>query len=146
MAKLNFTQKQIDELKVMQYTAFVNESRLILTLEFKKKFMQEIQEKGATSLKIFQNAGYYPKYLTKQQVYNKAKRIKIEAASEQGLRESPSERHVKNSLIKFQEAEMDNKQTRIALRELQNRMVYLEQQIEFLKKVRLLDLKNEQED
>ena len=86
------------------------------------------------SPEIFRRAGFDPEILGKPRMYAAVKSIKIEAASPEGLHE-PRCMSKEERLAKFASDDYSKKQTRVAIRELQNKIVHLEQQIEFLKKI-----------
>ena len=62
------------------------------------------------------------------------KSFKKEEASPEGLRE-PKGRSCEERLAAFAKEDFEKKHTKVALRELQKKIVHLEQQIEFLKKI-----------
>lgn len=133
MKSIPFTNEQVEILKQNLYTADVTAQRIRYTLDFKIFVMKQVQA-GLTSTNIFKKAGYDPEILGKQRIYMTVKNIKKEAASPDGLR---SPRTVKQA-ERFAQEELSKKRTSTAVRELQERVIYLEQEIEFLKKTSLL--------
>lgn len=57
-----------------------------------------------------------------------------EAASPEGLREAGIKTK-EERMAKFAQEDYSKKQTKVAIRELQKKVIHLEQQIEFLKKI-----------
>ena len=62
------------------------------------------------------------------------KTFKKQAASSEGLRE-PKGQSKEERLAKFAKEDFQKKHTKVAIRELQQKIVHLEQEIEFLKKI-----------
>lgn len=135
MRSESFTQEQIEILRQNPYTEWISEKRIHFTMEFKLFALKEIQN-GLTSIKIFKKAGYDPAILNKQRMYSAIKNIKREAASPEGLKPPRGTKRAEQ----FAKEELSKKKNSTAIKELQERIVYLEQEIEFLKKISLLDL------
>lgn len=136
-----FTKEQIEILKHNPYTALISETRIYFTMEFKLFALKEIQN-GLNSIKIFEKAGYEPTVLSKQRMYSTIKNIKREAASPEGLRPPRGTKQAE----RFAKEELSKKKNSTAIKELQERIVYLEQEIEFLKKISLLDMEQKDHD
>lgn len=133
-----FTPQQIEELKNNPFTLFVNESQIRFTVEFKKFLLAE-REKNHTPWKdIFCKAGYSPETLGIDRMYAAVKNIRKEAASPQGLHETISKKKL--------EKENERIQTQKAIRQLQEEVIRLQQQIEFLKKIQMLKVLEENEE
>lgn len=132
MTKNTFTQAEINLLLQNPYTADVCPSCLYYTLAFKEYALKEAA-KGETSIRIFTKAGYDPELLGKPRMYAALKSFKREAASPQGLHESRHSREAK--LYALAKQDLSKAKTENAISQLQNRVVHLEQQIEFLKKI-----------
>lgn len=128
-----FTAQQIAILKQNLYTAEVTTQRIQYTLEFKLFVIKEAKA-GLTSVKIFEKAGYNPDMIGITRIYTTVKNIKKEAASSEGL-QPPS---CTKQSEKFAMRDLSKKRTDTAVKELQDRIVYLEQEIDFLKKTSLL--------
>ena len=122
-------------LKQNPYTEWISEKRIHFTMEFKLFALKQIQE-GMTSVKIFEKAGYDQSVLNKQRMYSAIKNIKREAASPEGLKPPRGTKRAEQ----FAKEELSKKRNSTAIKELQERIVYLEQEIEFLKKISLLDM------
>lgn len=129
MKTLPFTQEQMESLKSNPYTACVSPRQIFFTLEFKLFALKEAQN-GMKSVKIFQKAGYDPEVLGKERMYCVIKRIKKEAASEQGLHVSKGEK----SRERLSKEMLEKKQTAATIKAMQKKILQLEQELEFLKK------------
>lgn len=142
MSQKLFTQSEMEILLQNPFTADVCPSCLYYTLDFKKFVLKEA-EKGETSVKIFARAGYDPEMLGKPRIYAAMKAFKRESASEQGLHESRHSREAK--LEALAKEDLTKKKTDKAISELQKRVIHLEQEISFLKKLQSLEKSPPQE-
>lgn len=137
MSVKKFTPEERDILSLNPYVVSVTPSTISYSLAF-KKFAIEQSRAGLTSPEIFRKAGFDTEMLGKQRVYHTIKHFKKEAASPKGLQEGKKITEEK-CRERFAKEDYSKKQTKVAIRELQNKVVHLEQQIEFLKKIRFLD-------
>lgn len=133
MTKQKFTQEEVEIIKQNPYVVNVCPTKITYSLSF-KKFAVEQSLKGIKSTEIFRSAGFDPEMLGKPRMYAALKMFKTEAASPEGLRE-PRGKSREEKLAEFAKADLTKKQTKTAIRELQDKIVHLEQQIEFLKKI-----------
>lgn len=125
-----FTEEQMQILMSNRYTYSLTKHRIQYTLEFKQYVMKELAE-GNTSVNIFIKAGYDPEILSVQRIYTFVKRLKIEAASSEGLKPPKEYKQARD----FAKKKLEEEKTSTAIKELQNQIVYLEQEVEFLKKI-----------
>ena len=132
--RIPFTKQQQELLMSNPYTAKVSAHRLIFTLEFKKFAMRELQTSKCTNRMIFEKAGYDTELLGHERMKSLMRLIKAEAASPEGLRE-PKEGTREQNLERKLKEDLTKKKTDTAIRELQERVNHLEQQVEFLKKI-----------
>lgn len=128
-----FTAEQKRILKSNPYTYSISDYRIQYTLEFKQYYMEE-RHKGNTSVKIFISAGYDPEILGKERIYTFAKNLRVEAESPGGLR-APVKYKCETD---FAQKELDKEKTATAVKDLQKQIVHLEQELEFLKKISVL--------
>lgn len=136
--KIPFTKEQKEALISNPFTLSVNDYQVRFTVEFKKFLLAE-REKNKTPWKeIFRKAGYDTDIISKNRMDGIIKNVKCQAASPKGLRETAS----KKSLEKGNE----KKQTAKAIQELQDEVIHLKQQIEFLKKIQMLKTLEENEE
>lgn len=133
MTKQRFTQDEIDIIAQNPYVVSVCSTKITYSLAFKKFAIKRAQA-GEKSPEIFRAAGFDPEMLGKPRMYAALKKFKKEAASPEGLRE-PRGMSKEERLAEFAKEDFSKKQTKVAIRELQNKIVHLEQQIEFLKKI-----------
>ena len=132
-----FTEEQILDLAANPYTLFVDRNMIRFTVEFKRYLLKEIERPGITFKKAFINAGYDPSVLGDQRIQSIIKNIRKEAKSPKGLHETGRS---KAELVK---EDLTKKQMKTAIRELQEEVVRLQQQVEFLKKIHQLPSKED---
>ena len=133
MTKQRFTQDEIDIIAQNPYVVSVCSTKITYSLAFKKFAINQSQQ-GVKSPEIFQKAGFDPEMLGKPRMYAALKAFKKEASSPEGLHE-PRCKSKEERLAAFAKEDYSKKHTKTAIRELQNKIVHLEQQIEFLKKI-----------
>ena len=112
----------------------VTPTSLTYSLAFKQKAI-EAASRGITSTKFFASEGLDPAILGTPRIYAAMKSFKKEAATPEGLHE-PYGKSREDRMASFAKKDLATKHTKTAIRELQNKVVHLEQQIEFLKKTR----------
>lgn len=137
MADKKFTSDEMAQLRQNKYVLNVTPTKISYTLEFKQLALEK-SARGVLSPAIFKEAGFDPEMLGKPRMYAALKAFKRQAASPEGLRPSRKKSR-EDYLSEFAKEDYNKKHTKVALRELQNRIVHLEQQIEFLKKIQFLD-------
>lgn len=113
----------------------LHQLRLTYSLEFKQKTIAQA-ERGMKSIKIFNGAGLTDDILGKKRIYSAMKTFKREAKSPEGLRESKG-KSKEDRITAFAKEDLSKKQTNAAIKELQDKIVHLEQMVEFLKKTQL---------
>lgn len=129
-----FTQEQIKKLEKNPYTFKVTKSKLFFTAKFKEDFWISYQA-GNAPRKIMQDLGYDLSLFTQKQIDNYVQRIKREALSGQGFHEGANrERRV--PMKATQEDELSSPQS---IERMQNELLYLRQEVEFLKKIIIAD-------
>ena len=128
-----YTQKQIKELKQNPYTFKVDEQRIFFTVEFKKIFWRKYQA-GMSPRAIFKELDYNLDYFGQKQIDSIVQRIKKEAMAGEF-----TEGYSRNNRMKIKESEEDISPQNI--KQIQNELLYLRQEVDFLKKV----LKKEKE-
>lgn len=133
MSNRLFTQEEMEQLRQNRFVINVSPHSITYSLEFKKFVIKE-SKLGVKSTEIFEKAGFDIDMLGKPRIYAALKFIKKQAASPEGLREARGKSR-EERLAQFAKEDYSKKQTKVAIRELQNKIVHLEQQIEFLKKI-----------
>ena len=112
-----YTPKQIKELKANPYTLNVTKSKLYFTAKFKEDFWISYQA-GNAPRKILLDFGYNLEYFGQKQIddiVQRQKRIPMKATNEEDL-SSPQ-----------------------SIERMQNELLYLRQEVEFLKKIIIAD-------
>lgn len=122
-----YTKKQIEELKENPYTLQIDEQRIFFTIEFKKIFWKKYQV-GMSPRAIFKELDYNLDYFGQKQIDSIVQRIKKEA-----LAGEFTEGYTRRNRMKIQEP--DSEITPRNLNQIQNELMYLRQEVDFLKKV-----------
>lgn len=133
MANKKFTQEEMNIIRQNPYVVNVSPTKITYSLAF-KKFAVEQAQLGLKSTQIFPKAGFDPEILGTPRMIAALKKFKREAASPEGLRE-PRGKSRDERLEAFAKEDFEKKHTKVAIRELQKKIVHLEQEIEFLKKI-----------
>lgn len=120
-----YTEEEIQELLSNPYTARVTQNRVIFNLAFKKLMLENIDKPGMTLRKIFRMAGYRDELFTPRAREYFGRKVRDEAKSPGGLKEP---------VLPQKSGKSRKKQAVTELRELKERVMILEQQVEFLKK------------
>ena len=129
MAKVIFTQEEIEVFKGNQYVTRVSEKSVSFSQDFKGKLILESRT-GKSHAKILRDLGIDARVLGAVRVECLFRRVRKQAAKPEGLeRTKPVGRPKK---ITFASVEDEN-------RYLKDRMEYLEQENEFLKKLKALE-------
>ena len=133
--RIPFTKEQKEALQSNPFTLSVNDYQVRFTVEFKRFLLAEREKNGTPWKEIFRKAGYDPDIFSKGRFDAIVRNTRMQANSPKGLRETtPS---------KALEKEKEKKQTAKAIQELQNEVIHLQQQIEFLKKIQMLKVLEE---
>ena len=122
-----YTQKQIKELKSNPYTLRVDDKRISFTIEFKKVFWTKYQA-GMSPRAIFRELNYNLNYFGQKQIDSIVQRIKKEAMAGEF-----TEGYSRNNRMKIKEPDEDISPQNI--KQIQNELLYLRQEVDFLKKV-----------
>ena len=128
-----FTEKQIHELETNKYTHSVSKKQIVFTLEFKQFFLDQVVKYNKTAPTILREAGYDTSIFTRSHIDSIRKRILQEANSETGLK-PPRGLSTEEKISTFEAKNLAKQSTKVSIRELQEKVVYLEKQVEFLKK------------
>ena len=122
-----YTKKQIKELKQNPYTLQVDEKRIFFTIEFKKVFWNKYQA-GMSPRAIFRELDYNLENFGQKQIDSIVQRIKKEVSEGEF-----TEGYNRTKRIKIKE--VDSEITPQNLKQIQNELLYLRQEVEFLKKL-----------
>ena len=129
-----YTPKQIKELKANPYTLNVPKSKLYFTAKFKEDFWISYQA-GNAPRKILLDFGYNLEYFGQKQIDDIVLRIKRQALSGNGFTEGEN-RQKRIPMKATNEEDLSSPQS---IERMQNELLYLRQEVEFLKKIIIAD-------
>lgn len=129
MKTQSFTKEEVKILEENKYTAFVSSHSIRFTLEFKQTFLEKRQQ-GVSARRIFQDLGYDPDILGACRIKNLTKRIKKEASSPGGLH-AGYQTHKKHP----NPTDYGQMPAEEALGSMQRELLYLRQELDFIKKI-----------
>ena len=125
-----YTPKQIKKLEAKPYTLKVTKNKLYFTIKFKEDFWINYQA-GNAPRKILSDLGYDLEYFGQKQIDSIVQRIKKEALSGNGFREGENrERRIPVKATNREELSSPQ-----SIERMQNELLYLRQEVEFLKKI-----------
>jgi len=125
-----YTPKQIKKLEANPYTLKVTKNKLYFTIKFKEDFWINYQA-GNAPRKILSDLGYDLEYFGQKQIDSIVQRIKKEALSGNGFREGENrERRIPMKTTNREELSSPQ-----SIERMQNELLYLRQEVEFLKKI-----------
>ena len=125
-----YTPKQIKKLEANPYTLKVTKNKLYFTIKFKEDFWINYQA-GNAPRKILSDLGYDLEYFGQKQIDSIVQRIKKEALSGNGFREGENrERRIPMKATNREELSSPQ-----SIERMQNELLYLRQEVEFLKKM-----------
>lgn len=125
-----YTSKQVKELKSNPYTLKVTKNKLYFTIKFKEDFWISYQA-GNAPRKILTDFGYNLEYFGQKQIDSIVQRVKKEALSGNGFTEGEN-RQRRVPMNATLEEELSSPQS---IERMQNELLYLRQEVEFLKKI-----------
>ena len=128
-----FSPEEIATLRANPYTERVTTEKISFTLAFKKEFWR-LSIEGCTGNIAFRKLGYDPEVLGFERVHNITKRIRRAAKTPEGLKGKATSR-MRVSKEHFNSAQLEKMSRRESEQRLQNEIVYLQQQMAFLKKL-----------
>ena len=131
--KKRFSPEEIELLKGNAYTERVTADQISFTAAFKEEFWR-LSLEGCTGNAAFRKLGYDPDILGFERIHNITKRIRRAGKSPEGIVGAGKTR-MRISKENFQNAQFENMSRRESERRLQNEIVYLQQQMAFLKKL-----------
>lgn len=132
--KPSYTNEQVALLAQNPYTHVVTPHKITFTLEFKEFFVNQAKNHGLSTTKILKAAGYDPSLFTRAAIDNIRRRILTEASSPEGLK-APRGLSQADRTKAYAQKDLDAQRTSTSIKEMQRRIVHLEQQVEFLKKI-----------
>lgn len=132
-AKKLFTKEQVEQMRQNPYTQRVDTKSISYTTEFKRAFW-ELSLQGYSGVAAFTKLGYDPDVIGFERIHNTTKRIRRAAQTPESVEPKPTGR-VRLRKEHFKEADLAKMSHREAARRMQREIVYLQQQVEFLKKI-----------
>lgn len=124
-----YTQKEMKDLLKNPYTLKVTKHTLSHTAKFKEDFWISYQA-GNTPKKIIADMGYNPEMFGQKRIDSLVQHIKKEALSGNGFSEGPN--RTKRVPLKKVETELSEN---LNINQMQHELLYLRQEVEFLKKI-----------
>lgn len=119
-----FTEEQVNILAENKYTYRVSEHSLKFTAEFFRDACRA-RAKRISYRQFLEEHGYDPEMLGRRRIYHIGETIKGKTPGD-----FPDDRPVKSKLIHF-----DEKSDKRAMKQMQHEILYMKQEIEFLKKI-----------
>ena len=129
-----YTEKQIKELKKNPYVFKVTKHKLYYTAKFKEDFWVSYQA-GNTPRKILRDFGFDINIFGQKQIDSIVQLIKQQALSGNGFTEGVN-RQRRVPVKATSEEELSSPQS---IESMQNELLYLRQEVEFLKKIIIAD-------
>ena len=130
MERSAFTKREIQLLKHNPYTYQVSEYQIFFTKEFKEEFWRRYQE-GESPRRIVEALGYDPDMLGTSRLSGIQINIKKQANRPEGFSEGKRNcKRIKSGLYS-----VENNPTDETIVKMQHEILYLRQEIEFLKKI-----------
>jgi hypothetical protein len=130
MNRNTFTKREIQILKSNPYTYRVTESQIFYTKEFKEEFWRRYQE-GETPRKIVEELGYDPDMLGTARLSGLQINIKKQALRPGGFTEGKG----RKKSLKSGMYSVDYNPSDETVVKMQHEIMYLRQEVEFLKKI-----------
>ena len=125
-----FTPEEILTLRDNPYTLRVSQKTISFTLAFKEAFWNGYQE-GRSPIQLIRELGYDPDILGQTRIDGIGKNLKNEAGSKLGLHQGPAPR----SRRQLNEDDLNALSQRQAMKQMQRELIYLRQELEFIKKI-----------
>ena len=132
MNRNKFTKREIQLIKNNPYTYAVTESQICYTKEFKEEFWRRYQE-GEKPRVIVEALGYDPDMLGQSRINGLQINVQKQANSDEGFTQGKGpgrKRKLQRELY-----DVENKPTEETLVKMQHEILYLRQEVEFLKKI-----------
>ncbi len=130
----SYSPEQIEIISQNPYTHSVTPYKITFTLAFKEFFVDQVRNHGLTAPKILKSAGYDPSMFSRAAIDSIRKKILAEASSPEGLKPPRGLSQAERTKA-YAKKNLDAQRTSTSIKEMQQRIVHLEQQIEFLKKI-----------
>ena len=125
-----YTPKQIKQLKENPFTYKVTKNKLYFTVKFKEEFWISYQA-GNAPRKILSDMGYDLNLFGQKQIDSIVQRVKKQALSGNGFREG----EYKDKRMPVKQTDEKELSSPQSIERMQNELLYLRQEVEFLKKI-----------
>ncbi len=132
MNRNKFTKREIQLIKNNPYTYKVTEAQIYYTKEFKEEFWRRYQA-GETPRAIVEALGYDPDMLGQSRINGLQTNIKKQANNSGGFNQGKGPRRKRK--LQRELYDVENKPTEETLVKMQHELLYLRQEVEFLKKI-----------
>ncbi len=129
-----YTNEQVALIAQNPYTHVVTPHKVTFTLAFKEFFVDQAINHGLSTPKILKAAGYDTSMFTRATMDHLRQKILAEVASPEGLRPPRGMSQAERTKA-YAKKDLDAQRTSTSIKEMQQRIVHLEQQVEFLKKI-----------
>ena len=131
MAKIKFTEEQMEELRQNPYVEAVTENMVCFTMEFKRYFYSQAKA-GISSRKIFKECGIDPNILGTKRIEGFRTTLNRNVRLGKGFTDRAHKRPPEKS--------SEDKTLEARVRYLENELAYTRQEVEFLKKIQMADM------
>jgi hypothetical protein len=128
-----FSKEEIETLRANPYVKSVTENMVRFTTEFKEEFWRRYYNECQSPRKIVEELGLDPEVLGRKRIDGIAMHIKEQAEKEDGFREN---RKMPKTEITTQNKTFSPSK---AISKMQHKIAYMEQELEFIKKIILAD-------
>ena len=130
MNRNTFTKREIQLIKNNPYTYKVTESQIFYTKEFKEEFWRRYQA-GESPRAIVEALGYDPDMIGQYRIHGLQINIQKQAQRPEGFTEGKGRRKGRKTEL----YDVDNNPTDETIIKMQHELLYLRQEVEFLKKI-----------
>jgi len=131
-----FTPKEMEILAANNFTAKVTKRRIYHTLEFENLFLVMYDEQGKNCAEIFTELGYDVEILGKSRVHTYPKLLR-----EKLMNTGSSRKKINERVTPPADTDYNAMPSIKSVAAMQHELLYLRQQLEFLKKITSLDKK-----
>lgn len=130
MNRNKFTKREIQLIKNNPYTYKVTESQIFYTKEFKEEFWRRYQA-GESPRSIVEALGYDPDMIGQYRINGLQINIQKQAGRPEGFTEGKGRRKGRKTEL----YDVDNHPSEETIVKMQHELLYLRQEVEFLKKI-----------
>lgn len=132
-----YSEEDREKILMNPYTHSVSKRYIKHTLEFKEFFLSRKDVPGMTSRKIFIEAGYDPNIISPKHIENFRTAL-LQEVAKNGAPKAPTGMSEEQKVDALAKKDLSKQKTDASIKELQERIVHLEAQVRFLKKIQSL--------